>query len=372
MKKVGYYIYDYFCSEECGKYPGVVKKIKAQMKILSLCFDMKEYTLQLKKCRWKKGLPFGSYVYHWDDAKKVIKNADFVYFRRPLIDVGFRRFLRYLKKSNPKIKVVVEIPTYPYDREEFFYSIWRTTLYIKEVYNRNRMQGLVDKIVTYSEDETIFGIPTIRIQNGVDVDDVSIIRPKEHGKTIYLISVATLQPYHGHERIIKGLAEYYNSGGDRIVKFMIVGSGETEKNLKNLVNKKQLNKYVHFFGVKLNDELDELYRMADIGVGSFGFYKIGLDLASSLKTREYLCRGLPVVSGCRQDVFEKVECDFHYEFPNDASSIDIRKIVEFYDSLYEGKKKENVHNDIRSYAMQNVTMEKSFAPVIDYLISDQD
>ena len=104
-------------------------------------------------------------------------------------------------------------------------------------------------------------------------------------------------------------------------------------------------------------------------MGSFGFYKLDLDKASSLKTREYLASGLPVISGCRQDIFEIAPCEYHIEFPNNSSPVDIQKIVEFYDCVFGNKDKPDVFSRIRHYAEQNVTMEKAFSPVIDYLKS---
>ena len=44
--------------------------------------------------------------------------------------------------------------------------------------------------------------------------------------TIVLLAVATLAKWHGYERVIKGLYNYYADGGERNIIFNIVGNGE--------------------------------------------------------------------------------------------------------------------------------------------------
>ena len=51
-------------------------------------------------------------------VKPIIKDADFIYLRKPsAINMGFIDFLKRVRKLNPKMKILLEIPTYPYDNE---------------------------------------------------------------------------------------------------------------------------------------------------------------------------------------------------------------------------------------------------------------
>ena len=113
--------------------------------------------------------------------------------------------------------------------------------------------------------------------------------------------------------------------------------------------------------------MTEIFQTADIGMDCFGSYKRNVSVSSSLKTREYLARGLPVISGCRQDIFEQSPCAWHLEFPNDSTPVDIQKVFDFYDSLFRGREKKAVFSEIRKYAERNAAMEKTLAPVIQYL-----
>ena len=351
-------------------YAGVDNKIRQQIEEFKNISIIKEIVMDSKKNKFNKllkRLPGRSRLHQWEAVySKIEGRPDYIYIRKDIFDYGFIDFLRSIKKNFPFCKIVLEIPTYPYDKE-LFKKIVNYPLLLKDRKARNCFKKFVDRIVTYSNDEEIFEVPTIRIQNGIIVKSFPMIRNTLQNDAINLIAVATLQPYHGYERIIRGVADYYDNGGKREVNFLVVGSGVAQVELEELVKSFHLENKVVFFGMKTGDELTDIFNQADIGIGSFGFYKIGLDRASSLKTREYLARGLPVISGCRQDIFEIAPCDYHLEFPNDSSPVDIQKIIQFYDQTFVGKKKEDVFAEIRKYAEENVTMEKAFAPVIEYL-----
>lgn len=363
---VGYYIHCELIRKGVY-YAGVDKKIKQQMKEFSKIAIMNDITLKSKSYPILKRLPGRSRLYYWENVYNEIKEQpDFIYIRKEIFDQGVIDFFSFIKKKFPTCKILIEIPTYPYDGELFSKKI-NLSLYLKDRSTRKKFKDYVEKIVTYSDDLTIFGINTIIIQNGVDVSNFPVIIPRKKDEEIHLLAVAALQSYHGYERIIEGIRQYYINGGKRTIKFYIVGQGDAQAKLKDMVNNYDLADNVIFFGTKTGDELTEIFNQADIGMGSFGFYKIGLDKASSLKTREYLARGLPVVSGCRQDIFEIAPCDYHLEFSNDNSPVDIQKIIEFYDKLFTKYQKMDVFSKIREYAEENVIMEKAFAPVIEYL-----
>lgn len=57
-----------------------------------------------------------------------------------------------------------------------------------------------------------------------------------------------------------------------------------------------------------------------------------------------------MVTGCKTDIFIKEKYSYFYEFPNDSSILDIQKIVEFYDSIYQFRDEATVIDEIRDYA----------------------
>ena len=367
----GYYIHENYIVDGVVTVPGVQKKVSEQIKVMGRDFSVQEVVLNLKPQTFinklRRRLPWDSNTYYWDAIIDQLVNPDFIYIRKPLLDNGSHKFLKQFRKKYPKAKVLLEIPTYPYD-QELITGIKDYPLYWKERIYRSKLHRFVDRIVTYSDDKTIFGIPAICIQNGVNVAEHPIRETKANTDEIHLIAVASFQKYHGYERVINALAEYYKRNGTRKIVLDMVGGGDELAEYRKLTESLNLQEHVVFWGPKHGEELRQVFDQADIGLGSFGFYKIGLTVASSLKLREYLARGLPVIGGSRQDLFTEETFPYYLEFPNDASNLDMERIIDFYNRIYRNRETyEEVVQHIREYAEENVTWKKTFAPVMEYL-----
>lgn len=365
MKK-GYYIY----VENCGS-SGVKRKIEMQINALSSRFDMKELmikTTDRSLIGRIMGLFFwNSIVREYQAALEELESPDFVYIRRTYVDKMYLDFLKDIKKKYPMCKIIIEIPVYPYKKEmlSYWYTIF---MYVKEMIYKHKYKECIDRFVTYSDDDEIFGVPTIRTMNGVNVESVTPLQPSTNYKPneIHLFTVALLARHHGYERVITGLYEYYQVERNREVYFHIVGDGPESKKYRNLVRKYKLEKYVVFYGSKLGTELDELYNIADAGLAAFGVYKDGFSKLSTIKAREYLAKGLPVILGAEDDLFSG-DVKYGLTFPNNATPVEIEKIVEYLDDLYSHKDKRLVHEEIRNYAYQHADNEVTLLPVMEYI-----
>lgn len=190
-------------------------------------------------------------------------------------------------------------------------------------------------------------------------------------RKIRMLAVATFQKSHGYERVIKGIARYYNGSSDSKIEFYLVGNGEETIKYQKMVKQYGLEQYVIFCGKKIGSELDYMYNGMDIALGPFGLYKRKIFKSSSLKVREYLAKGMPIISGCHEDAFEREKSNRYYlEFPNDNTPIDIKMIVDFYKSIYEtDMNREQIHKEIREYAKKTVDLSVTMRPVMEYIWS---
>ena len=367
MKKNGYYI---CCDQTVDGIPlyGVEKKINQQMKALEKHFNMQKIVLQDQHKKIGKRLLPGSNIHYWGKVFRQLKNPALIYIRKPWTDSGIIVFFEHIKKKFPAAVILVEVPTYPYDKEQFSHPK-NYTAFLKDYLSRRKFPRYVDRIVTFSRDKQIFGIETIPIMNGIIVDEIRLRRPKKDTSEIHLLAVASFQPSHGYERIIKGLKHYYNDNGHREIIIDMVGNGIELRKYKALTENLRLTDRIRFHGPKYGSELDKYYDSADIGLGCFGLYKRKIWLSSALKTREYLAYGLPVVSGANEDIFTNAPSKYFLRFSNDSSPVDIEAIVRFYDRCYNsGRSYEKVTKDIRRYAEANADIASTFAPVTDYLM----
>ena len=299
--------------------------------------------------------------------KQEYANVDFLYFRRPdAISFAWLKLLNKLKKINPNIKIIMEIPNYPYDDELGLKLINRPLLFKDKIF-RKQLKYVVDRVAVQNDVEMIWGIKTIRFTNGINFDEIYERNPIEHNDgVIRIIAVASLEPWQGYERVIDGVSEYYKNGGERQILINIIGSGSEEKFYKRLVYEKKLTKYIRFLGRKSGTDLDRCYDDADLALDAFGRYKTGNFLSTSLKSREYLAKGIPIITGCKTDVLNAGFYGF-IEFENNNKVLDFEKIISFYDKIYGGKTKKDVSDDIRRYAKNICDSQVMVQPIIEYL-----
>ncbi|MCM1157285.1 MAG: glycosyltransferase [Bacteroidales bacterium] len=303
----------------------------------------------------------------WQDEEEFAK-LDYIYFRRPLaVTAAMQKFLKKIKALNPNIKVVMEIPTYPYDGELQTVSLF--PFLCKDRFNRKKLVGLVDALAVIGGEnleKEIWGLPVISFQNGYDIREVEIAEEPKDNECIDLCCIAMFQPWHGYERLLLGMENYYKNGGMREIKCHMIGEGKELNKYKAIAESKYLKERVVFYGRKSGKELADLYNIMDIGVCSLGMYKIkGLgDVVSVLKSREYMAKGLPMIAGCKIDVFQHRDLDFVCEFENDDSLLNMDRVIAFYDSLQQ---KKGLRKIVRQFALDNVDMAVTMKPVIDYI-----
>jgi glycosyltransferase involved in cell wall biosynthesis len=243
------------------------------------------------------------------------------------------RFIRKLKRVG--VKTVMEIPTYPYDQEYITFKS-KCHLFIDKVF-RKQLAKELHAIVTFSNKELIFGQRTIRISNGIDFDSLRLKRKLQKGDELHLIGVAEIHYWHGFDRIVTGLVDYYNERvSDLKVFFHIVGefSGEREKNdIVPLVEKHHLENYVILHGLLYGNELDQLFDQCDLGIGSLGRHRSNIEYIKTLKNREYAARGIPFIYSEIDEDFE--EKPFILKIPADESPVDIKRLIDFKQQVVE-------------------------------------
>lgn len=365
IMKRGYYIHF-----EAKRTPGVARKINMQIAELQKSAVMEEIEIKSLPVsflrRLSRFLPGGAIDRSYEDALKQLDHPDFIYVRRATADRHYVNFFQEVKRRWPSCKIIIEIFTYPYDRDEFR-RLLTWPYYFKEVYNRKKLVGIVDRYVTYSEDDEIFGIPTIRTGNGIVVDQVPVpaIRHRKD-QSIHLIAVAFMQKHHGYERLIKGLHAYYQNDNTRKVICHLIGDGPEKEYYRKLTAKYGLEDLVRFYPTTTGDALDRLYEEGDVAVSAIGVYKDGIDRENSLKTREYMAKGFPMVTGCRVD---GLGSNYPYvcQFPNDATPIDICRVVDFYDALLAKESREEIQTTIRNYVKKIADMPVVIKPIVDYI-----
>ena len=295
------------------------------------------------------------------------KKHDYVYVRRVTPNCrSVLHILRRIRGANPACRIVYEIPTYPYDAEHRSFAGMFVLLVDRHF--RKKLSSYVDRIATLTDDGRIFGCPALRIRNGVDVASIPVCGKTGYGTgCLHMIAVAQFSFWHGYERVLEGMRDYYASGGRRKLVLHLVGDGPELEKYRELAGQYGLGERIIFHGTLSGCRLAEAFDTADIALCSLAGHKKGIYLSSELKSREYLSRGLPIVSSTKIDIIPD-GCRFCLRVPEDDGPLDMQKIIGFADGLYgaDGNGRISCRDAIRAFAEQTCGMDASMQSVLDF------
>jgi len=218
--------------------------------------------------------------------------------------------------------------------------------------------------VTFTDDSAIFGIPTIKISNALSKSRIEYAHNhiqknnKKQSTQIRLVGVASMEKWHGYDRLLTGLAEYVTRLDAKKVHLDLIGDGRELRALKEIANALNINDYVTFHGHLEGERLDDLLLVADIGIDSLARHRAGNNKNNSLKSKEYLAFGLPIVKSHLDPSIDNSE--FYINVPADESSIDINEIIYWFTNHQFHEKK----LIISSYAKANFSWDSQMINIL--------
>ncbi len=291
--------------------------------------------------------------------------ADCYYIRFRGYDYYFYKLLKKIKENNPECKVILEYSDYPYLALSGRDIIGDALVKFRDEYNRKKCMKYVDRIATLLNDTKIDGKACIKILNGIDLNFVKL---RKHNrlihKELHVLIVASLQRAHGVDLFIEGMKNYYREKKDINVFLHIVGGGSILNELKELA--KPLENKVIFYGFVYDEELDRLYDLADIGIEILAPGRRNITISASLKSREYIARGLPFISACDLDV-SAFGFNEYYHIEDNGVAVDIDGVIKYTKSFYaNGAVK---MKQMRAFAEQYLCMDYAMKEVIQYFKS---
>jgi glycosyltransferase involved in cell wall biosynthesis len=276
---------------------------------------------------------------------------------RPFFMLLYFPLLMVKRMQGKKIIIDVPTPLVAVKREVMSSShgMLRKILSVAALYISNPI-GLwpANRVLQYSDESPYFSFGLAsklhHTANGIQVDNYPMA-PGNHGGRFTLIMVANLSFWHGCDRIIDSVIDY-NAGHDERVSLIVVGDGDAKEELAHRVASKgslvEASDIV-FLGSLSGTSLDDAYTKAHVGVCSLGLYRIGLNRAAVLKAREYAARGLPFILANEDPDFGD-DCRFIFKVDNDATSIGIIELLQWYNNSAAKISPE----EIRSYAKRRL------------------
>lgn len=347
---------------------GVAKKIELEIK------QFRKAGIDIKAVDYRPKVVSFAGVQFFSAAKcesvPDLDRYDAVYIRFASVSLSLIQFIRKYKRQRPNGKVLLEIPTYPYkdemcsQRGRLYYAATQLGMFALHFY--------LDRFVLISSGyASLMNVPAINIRNFTDYDAIAVRKPDESTDAINIVCVASFNNWHGYDRLIEGLKEYLRLPEHEKVMLHMVGDLKKVQGigLSQLVREYGLGQNVIFHGVLTGKKLDAVYDMCDLACGSFGLHRIGLDFASSLKTREYAAKGIPLLVSSGLDMEDSDTERYICHFPPDESPIDFEKLVCFYHTVYDGKDKQDIAYEIRSRFEKYCSADTCFKSVVQFVLN---
>jgi len=266
-------------------------------------------------------------------------SPDIVYFR-------YNTWSRTLSKILNKYSVITELNTYDlgefwvmFKKEKTVKSLLRYLAYkLLRAKVLSRVAGIigVTKEIAYHPSNVKYNKPTTFIPNGINLDEFQIVKNTniqlDRIGLFFIGSPGAL--WHGVDIIeimAKKLPEH---------DFHIVGmDGEDSSNL-------------FWHGYLQKSEYTEILKKCHICIGSLALYRNEMKEACTLKVREYLAYGYPVVLGYQDSAFiDKAQPSWLYPF-NTQEEIDYEKLKEFIAKNYKIRIEHNEINYIDTKVLE--------------------
>ncbi|XDF77804.1 hypothetical protein AAFX60_000790 [Aliivibrio fischeri] len=244
-------------------------------------------------------------------------NPDVIYFR-------YDTYSQTIQKLLYKYSIVTEINTNDlsefyilFKKERTIKSFIRYLIYIlfrNAIFNNVKGIIAVTKELSLNKSISKYNKPSIAVSNSINIDDFPTIKvPNENKKGIFFIGTPN-QPWHGVDfidELASNLTQY---------DFHIVGiEGESRHNL-------------YYHGYLGRKEYQIIMKECCICIGSLAMYRNDMYESNSLKVREYIAGGFPVILGCKDSAYIDEEQPHWMKVVDTRHGLDIENIERFIDN----------------------------------------
>lgn len=208
-----------------------------------------------------------------------------------------------------------------------------------------------EEIAASQQNQCMGEYPFEVIPDAVDTKAFPLLTPKIFGDNISMVFLkgASMEAeYNGLDRLMKGMVAYK---GHRKFTLTIIGNHTAME--ERIAEKMGLSEKVFFksaiYGNDLNKELEHYH----LGVGPLAVHRKGIKATSSIKTREFMARGLPFfIAHKDSELSGNADCiPFHEVFEAVESPIDLHRLEDFFERL---NRMPNYPEAMRAVALQHL------------------
>ncbi|WP_290501191.1 hypothetical protein [Alcanivorax sp.] len=220
--------------------------------------------------------------------------------------------------------------------------------------------GVTQEIVDYQCLRAGGLVPGFVYPNGIDTNSVALLDDYRSGGTFNLAFICTeFSSWHGLERLFDSVQVSMDADCAITIKVHLIG--RLSEHQREIINGSDVLTSVFVeHGVLSENEYRAVMNICDAGIGSLALEEKGLREASTLKVREMLAMGLPVVSG---HVDSSLPEDFPFYEVYPEGNVDLKKAAR----LFGGRKFDR--QEVRMAAEPFITKANAMKGVVDFLVS---
>lgn len=286
-----------------------------------------------------------------------IESFDLGFVRWDAADVQFLRVLNLMKKNCGHVIMDFHgyFPGYNTGGIKGKYTKFMTKI------NGCHFSKYVDIGLTETKNDSLFGVKTMPIDTGIDVSKYEPHQYSGDDNVLNMISVANETSYHGYDRIIRGMKEYFEIAPEMNVYLHLVGN--ISESTKTLIKECGLERYVILYGYQKGKELEKIYTNANVGVGPLAPHRIGGKEGTGMKTKEYFAIGLPYFYA-GQELLVPDDYKYIHKIADDELPVPIEEIKDFIDKIRDNL---SMQNDMRAFAEVNFSWKKMFTDALQLM-----
>lgn len=292
------------------------------------------------------------------------RSFDFILMRYILANSMHERFIRKYGKSMIVEHQTKEVPQFNSLRSfSSFVGAQLEKRYGKRVLEEVKgIIGVTPEIIDYELSRINISKPHAVISNGVNTGEFPLSkRPPYDGKKLSLVFVGSYEaPWHGIDRLLKGMSLYDKKATPRISLHLV---GNLTKETKKLVKNLEIEDRVYFHGTIYEGEIDKIFDLAHIAIGTLALHRKQMKQACPLKVREYTASGVPFVIAY-DDIDLEDNLPFYLRLPGDDSPIDMEKIVRWANNVLKDK---DIPFYMREYALRKMDWRVRMKQLKDFL-----
>lgn len=281
----------------------------------------------------------------------ILKKCNGFYIRHMMPNRQLIRMLSLIKKQ--KKKIIYEIPTYPYYFEQMSEAhnkiktslrLILETIYWPIIYSK------IDRLtVIRCRTKSLRLKKMYDIKNGIS-NNIHVTNNKHilSADSFNIIGVGTIYKYHGYDKIIAAIQKSHGMVNGKIVRFFIVGESDEIDKLKKKVLGSEIQKNIIFCGKKFGVELQELYRIADLAVGTLALNLRRANIDTAIKNVEYLSQKIPIITSGK--IFDVREESKLYRIISSNSSVNLSNLLEFSKEYYQVDRTEEIEEILKKFS----------------------